>query len=143
MKERPHGDGAPIETLRAAALRLPGTAEGVACEGTALEKRTIKARGKAFLFLGPTSAMLKLGASVAEATALAAAEPDRYRVGAHSWVTVTFGAGASPPAGLMARWVEESYRLVAPKQLSALLPGGGAPTPAPAKPRKKAPRTNR
>jgi hypothetical protein len=143
MKERAHGDGAPTETLRIAALRLPETAEGVACEGTALEKRTITARGKAFLFLGPTNAMLKLGASVAEATALAANEPNRYRVGAHGWVTVTFGAGASLPAGLMARWVEESYRLVAPKQLLALLPEGGTPTPAPAKPRKQTPRTKR
>ena len=60
MKRPPHGGQAPTETLRRVALRYPEAEEGVACEGTAAEKRTIKARGKAFLFLGATGAMLKL-----------------------------------------------------------------------------------
>jgi hypothetical protein len=50
---------ATIQSLRQIALRLPGTEEGVACAGTSLEKRTIKVRGKAFLFLGAGDAMLK------------------------------------------------------------------------------------
>src|SRR5688572_15785556 len=81
--------------LRSAALRFPEAEEGIACEGTALEKRTIKARNKAFLFLGATDAMLKLHDSVAEATKLASKQPDRYKVGAHGWVTVSFRNGES------------------------------------------------
>jgi hypothetical protein len=101
------------KTLRATALRLPDTEEGVACEGTALEKRTIKVRRKAFLFLGAADAMLKLGDSKVEAAKLAAKEPDRYKVGATGWVTVKFG-DEPPPAGLLKRWIDESYRLAAP-----------------------------
>ena len=37
-----------LSTLRQRALCLPDVSEGVACEGTALEKRTLKVHGKAF-----------------------------------------------------------------------------------------------
>jgi predicted DNA-binding protein (MmcQ/YjbR family) len=85
-----------------------------------LEKRTVNARSKAFLFLGAADAMVKLGASLAEATELAGREPGRYRVGAHGWVTVALGDGG-PPLALLEGWVDESYRLVAGKQLVARL----------------------
>jgi len=52
---------ANVKALRKLALGYPGTEEGVACEGTALEKRTVKARGKAFVFLGVSEVLLKLG----------------------------------------------------------------------------------
>jgi hypothetical protein len=110
------------------ALRYPKAEEGIACAGTALEKRTVKARSKAFLFLGTADAMVKLGDSLAEAARLAATEPDRYKVGTHGWVTVTFGGEESPPLDLLERWIDESYRLLAPKQLVALLPVRGLPT---------------
>ena len=147
MKRPPHGGQAPTETLRRVALRYPEAEEGVACEGTAAEKRTIKARGKAFLFLGATGAMLKLRESLTEAAGLAAAEPDRYRVGAHGWVTITFGDTESPAVDLLVRWVDESYRLLAPKQLVTLLPQSGGPPsgatePAKAKLAKKRPKSN-
>jgi hypothetical protein len=118
------------------ALRYPEAEEGVACEGTAAEKRTIKARGKAFLFLGVTEAMLKLRESLAEATDLAAEEPNRYCVGAHGWITITFGDTRSPALERLLRWVDESYRLLAPKQLVILLPVGGPPSSAATKPAK-------
>lgn len=115
--------------LRKIALRLPDTEEGVACEGTALERRTIRARGKAFLFLGASDAMMKLRESLDEAAGLAAKEPGRYRVGSSGWVTVKLD-GAAPAVRLEA-WVAESRAIVA-----------GAPRPA-AKPAKPSPRARK
>ena len=40
------------DDLHSIAAKLPDVEEGVACAGTSLEKRTMKVRGKAFLFLG-------------------------------------------------------------------------------------------
>jgi hypothetical protein len=128
----------PAQVLRQRALQYPEAEEGIACEGTALEKRTIRARGKAFLFLGAADAMLKLSASLPEATALAAAEPGRYEVGAHGWATISFGDVASLPVEVLLRWVDESYRLLAPKKLVAELSEKGPPTAVgPATPKAK------
>lgn len=119
---------APViaKALRAAALRLPDVEERVACEGTALEKRTIKAKKKAFLFLGAADAMLKLADSLAEAKRLAAKSPEHYKVGATGWVTVKF-ADADPPRGLVERWIEESYALVAGKSAATRRAPSSAP----------------
>jgi hypothetical protein len=141
MKRPPHPADAPHEALRRVALRYPEAEEGVACEGTAAQKRTIKARGKAFLFLGVTEAMLKLRESLAEATDLAAEEPNRYRVGAHGWITITLGDARSPMLERLLRWVDESYRLLAPKQLVTLLPKGSGPPSVATKPAKPKVRT--
>ncbi len=105
--------------LRKIALRLPDTEEGVACEGTALEKRTLRAGGKAFLFLGVGDAMLKLRESLDEAAGLAAKEPGRYRVGANGWVTVKLDGA---PAGRLEAWIAESRALVAGSARSATKP---------------------
>jgi len=56
-----------MEALRRFALRRPETEEGVAREGTALESRAVRTRKKAFLFLRPTEARLKLGPSLTDA----------------------------------------------------------------------------
>lgn len=116
-----------MKSLRTLALRYPEAQEGVACEGTSAEKVTVKAQRKAFLFLGVSDAMLKLRESLAEAAELASKEPGRYKIGAHGWVTVTFGDGEPSPLDVLERWIDESYRLVAPKQLVASLPEGGLP----------------
>ena len=96
MKRKPHRKSEPAQALRISAMQYPEAQERIACEGTSLEKRTIKARSKAFLFLGAADAMLKLRESLAEATDLASQEPSRYKVGAHGWVTVTFGNDGRP-----------------------------------------------
>jgi ribosomal protein L9 len=62
---------APMKALRRAALRHPDVHEGVSCEGTSLEKRTVKARNKAFVFLGVADVMVKLKASLSEAVRMA------------------------------------------------------------------------
>src|SRR5262245_49858565 len=99
--------------LRAWATGYPDVEEGVACAGTSAERRTVKARGKAFLFLGTADAMMKLSESVGEATRRAAKEPDRYKVGAGGWVTVKFGPGGGSLGTLLRRWLDESYRAMA------------------------------
>ena len=111
-----------MKTLRDLALKYPGAEEGIACAGTAIEKRTIKVRGKAFLFLGAGDAMLKLSGSLAEATRLAATEPSLFKVGASGWVTAKLNEDEPQRLEVFARWIDESYRLLAPKQLVALLP---------------------
>jgi hypothetical protein len=85
--------------------------------------------------------MLKLETSLAEATALANEQPDTYKVGAHGWVTVKTAALGKPDRERLARWVDESYRLLASKQLTALLPDNAAGPQAP-KSSKKAKRAN-
>jgi hypothetical protein len=102
-----------IEALRKLAVKHPGATEGIACAGTAMERRTIKASNKAFLFFGAKDALLKLRDSLPEASALAAREPTRYSVGAHGWVKATFTADAPPAFDVLARWIGESYQLVA------------------------------
>jgi len=103
---------AELESLRKFALGLPGTEESVACAGTVLEKRTVKAGGKAFLFVGARDLMLKLGASLAEAHKLAKEDPERCKAGAGGWVTVRFESGLPLPAARLRAWVAESHALL-------------------------------
>jgi hypothetical protein len=90
-----------MQALRKFAAQLPDTEEGVACEGTALESRTVRTAGKAFLFLRPNEARLKLGASLKDAAVRASRKPDRYVVGSGGWVRVTFDDSTDP---LRTRW---------------------------------------
>jgi len=99
------------QRLRAFALSLPETEEGVACEGTALEKRTIKVRKKAFVFIGKSDLMFKLRESLAKASAIANEQPDLVKVGATGWVTVKFEGSAPVSLRILESWIEESYRL--------------------------------
>ena len=95
-------------TIRKFASSLPDVEEGVACEGTALERRTFKAKKKAFLFLGSDDAMLKLDASLAEARSLA------LNVGKNGWVKLLLSGGT--PREVVHRWIKESYELMAAPQ---------------------------
>ena len=95
------------QALRAVALGYPETAEAIACAGTALESSAYKAGKKTFLFVGKTDVKL------------AAAEPDRYRVGALGWVTVKLGDESKSELARLTRWIAESYQLVAGKPSAA------------------------
>jgi hypothetical protein len=110
-----------MQALRRIAMRFPETQEGVVCQ-----KAAFKAGNKAFFFMGMDdtsyNTMVKLRESLPEATKLAAKDPERYGVGAHGWVSATFAHSESPAGGLFERWIEESYRLLVPKKLLALLP---------------------
>jgi hypothetical protein len=104
------------DMLRKLALSLPDTEEGVACEGTPLESRTVRAKKKAFLFLGKKDGMcqvrLKLDGSLADAAKRAKKEPERVKVGAKGWVLVRLPADEAPPKGLFEVWIRESYEAV-------------------------------
>jgi hypothetical protein len=112
------------EALRGIALLYPEVEEGASCT-----KKSFKARGNAFLYVGVAgdsyNVMLKLRESQAEATALALKD-SRFKVGAQGWVTATFGLADSPPSGLFERWIDESYRLLVDKKLVATLSEHGA-----------------
>ena len=94
--------------LKKIALRHPDTDEGVACEGTALESRTYRAKKKAFLFVrqkdGAFHVRLKLDESKAAAAKLG------HAVGKGGWALVIFAPGEAPKQ--LARWIDESYRIV-------------------------------
>ena len=63
---------------------------------------------------------MKLAESHAHALAIDGAEPTGYGLGKAGWVTVPVrGQGVS--LAVLRDWVEESYRIVAPKRLVAEL----------------------
>ncbi|MEM7051250.1 MAG: MmcQ/YjbR family DNA-binding protein [Acidobacteriota bacterium] len=109
-----------ILDLRARALAFPGVEEGDSCV-----KRSFKVRKKGFLYLGEKAneynVMVKLGPSLEEAQTLAETRPDRWSVGKGGWGIFKFDPAERPPAGVLERWLEESYRLQAPKTLVAQL----------------------
>lgn len=124
----------PMKAVRRIALQYPEAQEGISCN-----KSAFKARNKAFLFMGMDAAsynlMFKLAASLPEAAKLAAKFPGQYAVGGHHWVKATFPHTESPPPGLLERWIGESFRLLAPKPLVALLSARDA-RPCAAKPKR-------
>lgn len=119
MSPEPPAHPAPIAALRALALALPDVTEGVSCAGTSIEKMAFQSRKKTFLHLGTSrgmmSAMLKLRAHLGEASALATARPDRYKVGSSAWVTATLPLDEPLPEHFDA-WLRESYQLQVEKR---------------------------
>jgi len=136
MKQPRQSESKPMQALRRIAMRFPQAEEGVVCQ-----KAAFKAGNKAFFFMGMDDAsyntMLKLSDSLPEATKLAGNDSDRYGVGAHGWVSATFAHRESPLSGLFERWIEESYRLLVPKKLVALLPECRSSATPPAKAARK------
>ncbi|MEX0850877.1 MAG: MmcQ/YjbR family DNA-binding protein [Gaiellaceae bacterium] len=80
-----------------------------------------KVRGKVFVFLGTAGSdmprmTVKLVESHAHALSVDGAEPTGYGLGKSGWVTAPLVAdGVDLP--LLCDWIEESYRIVAPKRL--------------------------
>jgi predicted DNA-binding protein (MmcQ/YjbR family) len=109
------------EKLLDFALTFPETAADRPWEDDVV----VKVRGKIFVFLGPDGSRrisVKLAESHAHAIAIEGAQPTGYGLGRSGWVTVPLRApGVS--LGVLRDWVEESYRIVAPKRLVAELDG--------------------
>ncbi|MEA3203082.1 MAG: hypothetical protein QOI63_752 [Thermoplasmata archaeon] len=95
-----------------AALQLEGVEQDVACESAALESRTVKINGRAFLFLSPKKAYFKLGPSYAEAQEIAKAL-DAVRPGAGGWTSLMWDAPCPVSPAVLRRWVKESHDLIA------------------------------
>ena len=80
-----------------------------------------KVRGKIFVFLGTAGAQapritVKLVESHVHALSVEIAEPTGYGLGKSGWVTVPLD-GDGVDVSLLYDWIEESYRIVAPKRL--------------------------
>ncbi|MEX2557100.1 MAG: MmcQ/YjbR family DNA-binding protein [Actinomycetota bacterium] len=141
MKEK---RGSARDRVRAFALALPE-----AYEDHPWGESVAKVNGKIFVFFGTDDhgsdrgMSVKLVESNAQALMAPGAEPTGYGLGKSGWVNVPFTRGA-PPVGVLTDWVEESYRLVAPKRVSALLDDAApAPTRAASPRRPSAPRRSR
>src|SRR5947207_15405174 len=107
------------------ALSLPG-----AWEDHPWEEDVVKVGKKIFVFLGGSGSAgmaVKLAESHAGALGVKDAKPTAYGLGKSGWVDLPFGPYA-PPLAVLKDWVEESYRLVAPKKLVAELDATGAAT---------------
>ena len=118
--------GSPEAVLRKHALSYPE-----AHEDFPWGERVVKVRGKVFAFLGrPEEGGLglsvKLPGSATLALDLPFASPTGYGLGKSGWVTARFSPRAKPPVELLKRWIDESYRAVAPKKLAAQIGEGGA-----------------
>jgi predicted DNA-binding protein (MmcQ/YjbR family) len=107
--------------IRAFALSLPD-----ASEDFPWGESVAKVNGKVFVFLGhdeetgPPLMTVKLVESHGHALALEGAGPTGYGLGRAGWVNVPLHAG-SVTLDLLRDWIEESYRIVAPKRLVAEL----------------------
>jgi predicted DNA-binding protein (MmcQ/YjbR family) len=78
-----------------------------------------KVNGKIFVFFGPSMSKritVKLDESHGHALAIDGAEPTGYGLGKSGWVTVPLRA-PGVTLDLLRDWIEESYRIVAPKRL--------------------------
>jgi predicted DNA-binding protein (MmcQ/YjbR family) len=115
----------PRDTRRkvlAFALEFPG-----AYEDHPWGEDVVKAGGKVVVFLGtaerPEPGMtVKLRESHEQALLVPGAAPTGYGLGRAGWVDVPF-RDTTPPLDVLTDWVEESYRIVAPKRLVAELDG--------------------
>lgn len=104
-----------VPQLRKRALALPG-----AWEDHPWGETVVKVGKKIFVFFGETTLTLKLPESSDAALAVPGAAPTGYGLGKAGWVTMRLDA-ASPPLEVLCDWLEESYRAVAPKKVSAQL----------------------
>ncbi|ADD44716.1 MmcQ/YjbR family DNA-binding protein [Stackebrandtia nassauensis] len=94
------------------------------------EDVVVKVRKKIFAFLGsdedPSSVTVKLRDGHGHAMSLPGAKPTGYGLGRHGWVSLPL-AEVAEDVELLCDWVEESYRLVAPKTLVARLDADADP----------------
>ena len=102
-------------------MTYPEVSESPSCVN-----RSFKARKKGFLFLGEKETgvlrlMVKLGSGVESAKAVAEVNPDGWSVKGPGWITGNFTDEEAPPLDVMTDWIDESYRLLAPKTLVAEL----------------------
>ena len=108
--------------ILAFALELPG-----AYEDHPWDEDVAKVNKKVFLFLGDEDAIdqamtVKLSESHEQALSVPGAAPTGYGLGRAGWVTVPL-RDTTPPLDVLKDWVEESYRLVAPKRRVGELDG--------------------
>jgi predicted DNA-binding protein (MmcQ/YjbR family) len=102
--------------LRLYALGLPE-----AHEDFPWGESVVKVGKKVFVFLGRSGSGLSLSVKLPSSNLLALdlpfTCPTGYGLARGGWVTARFEKDEEPPIDLLRRWVEESYRAVAPRRL--------------------------
>lgn len=116
-------------TLRTFALSLPG-----AYEDYPWGEVVAKVNKKIFVFFSSEAALdtelrlsVKLPHSGGDVLSLPFAEPTGYGLGKSGWVSLRMLPDDLLPVEMVQRWLVESYRAVAPKQLVAQLDVSGTP----------------
>ena len=111
---------AVAERLRQIALGHPET-----YEESPWGDRVVKVKGKIFVFCGVREGKLyvsvKLPHSSREALALSFVEPTGYGLGKSGWVTATLAKDAATHEARFVKWIDESYRALAPAKLLSSL----------------------
>jgi predicted DNA-binding protein (MmcQ/YjbR family) len=102
-----------FDALLAFALTLPE-----AWEDHPWEETVVKVRTKIFVFVGAERITVKLEESHEHALSIEGAAPTGYGLGRAGWVTVPY---TGVEIDVARDWIEESYRIVAPKRLVAEL----------------------
>ncbi len=115
MKKKANDSGT---RLRERALTFPGAWEDHPWGDTC-----VKVGKKIFAFFGKTTLTLKLVEAHEAAMSVPGAAPTAYGMGKAGWVTMPLG-GDIPPLDILYDWLEESYRIIAPKKLAAQLDDG-------------------
>jgi predicted DNA-binding protein (MmcQ/YjbR family) len=109
--------------LRALALSHPETKEEFPWH-----HRAFKVKGKTFLFLFRGEDFLSLSVKLPDSCRVALlqtfAKPTEYGLGKSGWVTARFSPEDDLPMALLADWLDESFRAIAPKKLAALAEAG-------------------
>ncbi len=112
--------------LRKFALGYPG-----AWEDHPWGERVAKVEKKVFAFFHVDATQLsmsfKLPSSGSIALSLPFASPTGYGLGKSGWVSSRFAPAERPPIDVLKRWIDESYRAVAPRRLVAELDGNAPP----------------
>ena len=140
MTKNERGEFSTLDLAHESSLRDFAMAYPETTEDHPWGECAFKVRKKVFLFVSLTSKGLsltvKLPRSGEEALLLPFTEATGYGLGKHGWVSAKFGLGQRPPLSIIAGWIEESYRCVAPKGLVAQLNEHASAKPS--SPRKKA-----
>lgn len=114
-----------------AALRAHGLSLPEANEDFPWGHSALKVRGKTFAWLDKEDGLsltVKLPVSGDFALVFDFAREAGYGLGRSGWITCRFDSGDNDPPDLdlLKRWIDESYRTVAPKKLAATLPDPNA-----------------
>lgn len=121
------GGASPVARIRAIAMALPEAEERPFGGHTT---PAFRVRDKFFVMLNEDASEMSVKAATGVQGILVASDPERFfvprYVGPKGWVGVRLGAGAGagPDWDEVAEMITESYCLIAPKRLAALV---GAP----------------
>jgi predicted DNA-binding protein (MmcQ/YjbR family) len=112
------------DMIRKAALSFPETSEDFPWGHSAF-----KVKNKTFCWMSFAEngmrLTLKLTESRFHALSMPSVEESNYGLGKHGWVTAFFTYEKDFPIDMLKRWLDESFRAVAPKAISKLMPPMG------------------